>query len=270
MQLPDFFPISSLYDPGEIGGVVIYKMPITDIINNVCKDKKLIVNFIFLDNSHPTTGLFATIAMLIGFILNFFGIKLFRFVIACFAFIISALSAYIILINVHLHAHNFGTKFDHVIGVGVLAAGVLGALLSGWIWKWILLGVGAFGGVALGLIIFSGLNASHLPDWLRPVLIGLLAISGAILLKKFERPLIIFATSITGALLFSFGLDAFIATGFDLIILTILSGTVDPAKIAIKERQVYGMVLLWIGLTVIGIAIQSKFTGKNIKSVTRH
>lgn len=207
---------------------------------------------------------------MIGFTLNYFGIKLFRFVIACTAFLISALSAYIVLINIHLHAHNFGGNFDRVIGVGMLAAGVVGALISGWIWKWVLLGVGAFGGVSLTLAVFSGLNSSSFPIWIRPVVIGLSAIIGAFLLNKFERPLIIFATSIIGALLFSFGLDAFIATGFDLLILAILTGSVDPTKVDIKEKQVYGMILLWIGSTLLGITIQSRFVGKNIKSVTKH
>lgn len=224
----------------------------------------------FLDNHHPVTGIFSFISILIGLTLNYFGIKLFRFVIACTAFLISALAAYVILINIHLHAHNFGGNFDRVIAVGVLVSGVLGALISGWIWKWILLGVGAFGGVSLTLIIFSGLNSSSFPIWLRPVVIGFSAILGAFLLHKFERPLIIFATSITGALLFSFGLDAFIATGFDLLILAILTGSVDPTKIEIKEKQVYGIILLWIGSTLLGIIIQSKFVGKNIKSITKN
>lgn len=214
--------------------------------------------------------MFAIIFILIGFTLNYFGIKLFRFVIACTAFLISALSAYIVLINIHLHAHNFGGNFDRVIGVGMLVAGVVGALISGWIWKWVLLGVGAFGGVSLTLAVFSGLNSSAFPIWIRPVVIGLSAILGAFLLHKFERPLIIFATSITGSLLFSFGLDAFIATGFDLLILAILTGSVDPTKVEVKEKQVYGMILLWIGSTLLGIVIQSRFVGKNVKSVTKH
>jgi hypothetical protein len=213
--------------------------------------------------------LFAIFTILIGFILNYFGIKLFRLVIACTAFLISVLLSYIFLINIHLHVHNFGSKFDRVIGVGMLTAGVLGALLSGWMWKWILLGVGAFGGVSLTLIVFSALNSSSFPIWVRPVIIGLSAISGAYLLHKFERPLIIFATSITGALLFSFGLDAFIATGFDLLILAILTGSVDPTKIEIRRKQVYGIILLWIGSTLLGILIQSRFVGKNVKYVSK-
>lgn len=207
--------------------------------------------------------------LIIGFILNYFGIKLFRFVIAVTAFLISSLAAYIFLINVHLHAHNFGVYFDRVIGVGMLAAGVLGALLSGWMWKWILLGTGAFGGVSLTLICLSSFNSIAFPIWIRPVLLGISAILGAFLLHKFERTLIIFATSITGAFLFSFGLDVFIETGFDVLILTILTGSVDPSKIVIKDRQVYGMILLWCGSTLLGIAIQSKFIGKNIRSVTK-
>jgi hypothetical protein len=215
------------------------------------------------------TGLFAVFTILIGFVLNYFGIKLFRFVIACTAFLISILAAYIFLINIHLHAHSFGSNFDRVIGVGMLTAGVLGALLSGWIWKWILLGVGAFGGVSLTLIVFSALNSSSFPIWVRPVIIGLSAIFGAYLLHKFERSLIIFATSITGALLFSFGLDAFIATGFDLLILAILTGSVDPTTIEIRKKQVYGIILFWIGSTLLGIVIQSRFVGKNVKYVSK-
>ncbi len=151
----------------------------------------------------------------------------------------------------------------------MLVAGIVGALLSGWMWKWILLGVGAFGGVSFTLVVLSSLNSISFPIWIRPVLIGVSAILGAFLLHKFERPLIIFATSITGAFLFSFGLDVFIETGFDILILTILTGSVDPTKIVIKDRQVYGMILLWCGSTLLGIVIQSKFIGKNIQSVTK-
>ena len=133
------------------------------------------------------------------------------------------------------------------------------------------MGVGAFGGISLGLMVFTGLNGLIPPKiiWIRPVTLGCLAIIGAFLLKKFERPLIIFATSITGALLFTFGLDAFLATGLDLVILTVLSGTFDPEKIQVKGNRMVGMVLLWIGMTMVGVFMQTKFTGKNVQSQTR-
>ena len=204
--------------------------------------------------------------MIVGFTLAFFGIRFFRFVIGVTGFLIFATLGYIILINVHLHNYNFGDHFDYLIGAGVLGFGVAGAALSGYLWKWILLGLGAFGGVSLALAVFSGINQQSVPAWLRPISLGFAAIIGAYLLHKFERPLIIFATSITGSLLFTFGLDAFIGTGFDLIILAIVSGSIDPTQIQIKEQQTLGMVIFWAGMTILGIALQAKFVGKNVKS----
>lgn len=144
--------------------------------------------------------------------------------------------------------------------------GVAGAALSGCLWKWILMGLGGFGAVSLALAFFSGLNQQAIPVWLRPVTLGLAAVIGAYLLHKFERPLIIFATSIIGSLLFTFGLDSFVATGFDLIILAIVSGSIDPSKIIIKEQQNLGMILFWIGMTMLGLMLQARFVGKNVKS----
>lgn len=208
--------------------------------------------------------------MTIGFTLAFFGIRLFRFVIAVTGFLIFAVFGYVILINVHLNNYNFGVHFDYVIGAGILGFGVVGAALSGCLWKWILMGLGGFGAVSLALAFFSGLNQQAIPVWLRPVTLGLAAVIGAYLLHKFERPLIIFATSIIGSLLFTFGLDSFVATGFDLIILAIISGSIDPSKIIIKEQQNLGMILFWIGMTMLGLMLQARFVGKNVKSHLKH
>lgn len=210
--------------------------------------------------------------MAIGFILNFFGIRFFRFVIGVTAFIIFAVAGYVILINIHLHHYNFEGNFDKIILAGTALSGTIGAALSGCLWRWILLGVGAFGGVSLGLALFSALSStinSDIPVWVRPVGLGAFAITGALLLKRFERPIIIFATAITGSLLLAFGFDTFIATGFDLIILATLSGSMDPSKLVIKENKAIGMVLFWIGMTIVGVFAQASFAGKNIRSHTK-
>lgn len=210
--------------------------------------------------------------MIIGFTLAFFGIKLFRFVIGVTGFLLFSLAGYIILINIHLHHHNFKGNFDRIIFIGTGLFGLIGAALSGCLWKWVLLGLGAIAGISLGLTIFSATAttlAFTVPVWVRPVILGALALTGAILLKRFERPLIIFSTAIIGSLLFSYGLDSFLASGFDVIILAILSGSIDPDKLKIKEQQTLGILLLWIGMTMVGIVTQVRFTGKNIHSHTR-
>ena len=189
-------------------------------------------------------------------------------------FILFALFGYIILINIHLHAHNFGGNFDRILGIGALVFGTVGALLSGCLWRWFLLGLGALGGISTGLVLFSSFNhlippGSHVTV-IRPFIMGIFAIIGAILVRAFERPLIIFATSISGALLFCFGLDTFLATGFDLLILSVIAGSVDSSSIPIKLRQMYGVVFLWIGLTICGSLVQYYGVGKNIKSHTKY
>lgn len=227
---------------------------------------------LYLDHNHPIGGLFAIIAMIIGFTLSLFGIKLFRFVIGVTGFLIFSVAGYIILINIHLHSYNFQHHFDRIIVIGTGVFGLIGACLSGFLWKWILLGLGAFSGISLGLTIFSITSSviyTSIPTWIRPVILGALALIGALLLKRFERPLIIFSTAILGSLLFSFGLDSFLATGFDLIVLSIISATIDPSKLEIKEQQTLGIVLFWVGMTIVGIVTQIGFTGKNVYSHTR-
>jgi hypothetical protein len=209
----------------------------------------------------------------LGFVLNFFGIKLFRFVIGATGFILFVLFGYIILINVHLHAHNFGANFDRILGIGVLVFGVVGILLSGCLWRWFLLGLGAMGGVSTGLALFSTFNylipVGSNATIIRPFVMAAFAIIGALLLRAFERPLIIFATSISGALLFCFGLDTFLATGFDLLLLSIIAGSIDSSTIEVKMRQMYGVLFLWIGLTIIGMLVQFHWVGRHIKSHTK-
>ena len=40
-------------------------------------------------------------------------------------------------------------------------------------------------------------------------------------------------------------------------------------EVDIKQRQMYGMISLWIGLTIVGMFVQSNLVGRNIKSHTR-
>ena len=122
--------------------------------------------------------------MAIGFTLALFGIRLFRFVIGVTGFLIFALLGYVILINVHLNNYNFGVHFDYMIGAGVLGFGAVGAALSGCLWKWILLGLGAFGSVSLALAIFSGINQQSIPIWIRPVSLGLAAFTNTFAVYK--------------------------------------------------------------------------------------
>lgn len=222
--------------------------------------------------------------LIVGFLLNFFGIKLFRFVLAVTSFILFSLLGYIILINVHLHEYNFGDKFDWIVGAGVLGFGTFGFVVSAWLWKWVLIGLGALGGISLGLILLASLapvlksTSASTSSWMNPILLGIFAIVGGVLVKKYERSIIILATSTVGSFLFCFGLDCFIRTGFDLIILNIIAGSPIKYKNTSEDllnsfnshRPIYGIISLCLGLAILGLIVQSKLVGRNIKSHLKH
>ena len=223
---------------------------------------------------HPVTGLVSLVCLALGFILNYFGIRLFRLLIFITGFLTFSVFGYVALINLHVHYHNFGTNFSTILACGILGFGVLGAAVSGFLWKWFLMGVGAFGGLNLGLLLFIFIDqafSSPILTFIRPFVLAAYAIAGAILIKRYERPIIICATSVTGALLLTFGIDIFISTGFDALIMAFLSGADLNAEAILitSSRKIIGMCVFWIGSSLLGIFIQSRLVGRGIDSHTR-
>lgn len=222
------------------------------------------------NHHHPVTVLFGIVLMCVGLLLDFLGIRLFRLVIGLTGFILGALAAYVALLNIHLHYQSFGSRLDAVLLVGSAVSGLVGVGLSWCMWYWTLLGLGALGGLCLGILALGML----LPDppvtlfWMRPVVLVFCGIVGAVLVRRFERPLIVFSTAVIGSLLLCFGLDVFLDTGFDVLLLKLLANE-DTVDAVIRQERVLGMTLVCAGMAILGMVVQFWLVGRRAKDRRR-
>lgn len=204
--------------------------------------------------------------------MNYFGVRIYKFLVAVTGFVVFTLAGYIILLNWHLNVIPFGKNFDYIIMGGSPAFGVLGALIAQWLWKWYLIALGALAGASLAALIFSAVAASipYTWLWLRTAVIAAMALIGGFAAYRLERPIVIASTAIVGSLLLFIGIDVFAGTGFDALLMNLMSNVAGPNffKFApFNDRRVYGMIAACLGSALIGIAIQVKVFG--IRKVRR-
>ena len=181
-------------------------------------------------------------------------------------FIVFTIAGYICLVNWHLNVTQFGKHFDMIITIGSAVCGVLGALISNWLWKWYLIGMGALASSSLTVLAFSAL-ASSIPYswlWMRTLIIAVMALLGGYLAYRFERPIVIVSTSIVGAVMLFVGLDVFLDTGFDGLLLSLMNYSSSlnlKAYLAYFDNRIYGMIAACYGSALVGVAIQTRFFG---------
>ena len=204
--------------------------------------------------------------------MNYFGVRIYKFLVAVTGFVVFTLAGYIILLNWHLNVITFGKNFDYIIMGGSPAFGVLGALIAQWLWKWYLIALGALAGASLAALIFSAVAASipYTWLWLRTAAIAAMALIGGFAAYRLERPIVIASTAIVGSLLLFIGIDVFAGTGFDALLMNLMSNVAGPNffKFApFNDRRVYGMIAACLGSALVGIAIQVKVFG--IRKVRR-
>ncbi len=199
--------------------------------------------------------------------MNYFGVRIYKFLVAITGFVVFTISGYIILLNWHLNVVSFGKNYDRIILIGSPVFGILGALVAQWLWKWYLIGLGALAGAGLATLLFSSLAASIPYDWLwtRTVFIAFMALIGGFAAYRFEKPIIIVSTGLVGSLMLFIGLDIFIGTGFDALLMNLMANTPGPNffKYApFNDRRIYGMIAACLGSALIGMVIQVKVFGK--------
>lgn len=181
-------------------------------------------------------------------------------------FVVFALLGQIILLNWHLNVMAFGKNYDYILMGGSAAFGLFGALIAKWLWKWSFIALGALAGASLAILGFSAV-ASSIPYswlWLRTVVIASMVLIGGYAAYRLERPFVIFSTAVTGSLMLFIGLDVFIGTGFDALMMNLLSNVAGPNffKYApFNDRRVSGMIAACLGSALIGIAVQYKAFG---------
>ncbi|RKP06891.1 hypothetical protein THASP1DRAFT_6675, partial [Thamnocephalis sphaerospora] len=164
----------------------------------------------------PQSIVAAIICLAVGFILCFFGYRFFRPTLFFAGFCIAALLAYIGCINI---APLTGDDMDGikrtVYIVVTVVAGFIAGILCVIFWRFGLMIVGALGGLVGALFILAlapdGLIADNVG---RALFIVVLTILCAILIFKFERPVVIIATAVAGGFGMALGIDFFVQSEF--------------------------------------------------------
>ncbi len=202
----------------------------------------------------------------LGFAMNYFGVRIYKLLVAATGFVVFTLAGYIILLNWHLNVASFGKNFDYIIMGGSPAFGVLGALMAQCLWKWYLIALGALAGGSLATLVLFAVTESipYAWLWLRTAVIAVMALIGGVAAYRFERPIVIVSTAVVGSLLLFIGIDVFAGTGFDALLMNLMSNTAGPNffKFApFNDQRVYGMIAACLGSALIGVAIQAKAFG---------
>jgi hypothetical protein len=160
------------------------------------------------DDITAIKGVTGTLALIVGLILSFVGYKLFRPTIFVCAFLVGGLLAGGITNEILNHASD-GQRSSHESTVWIAFA-VGGILFSFWVMCMYNAGVFLVGGIAgmlFGVLISSWVNSTGVVTIVIVVVVGLI---GGILAFKLERPVLIIATSYTGAHLIVWGAGQFI------------------------------------------------------------
>ena len=235
------------------------------------------------------TFLYSVIASVIGAILLFSGIYVFRLAIIISGFISGAFSSYWVIMHACLQEAPVMKMFiedkqllDWVMKVAPVVGGVLGAILCFSMWKFSLFLMGASGAYIAASLALLGTMEYHLGfgnlfdptmiSWVVQTIISSVAFAGGVLALMFERPIIIISTSCIGALLLASGLDLFLETGFDPLLLELaLFGGSDLKKdifTRIQDRTMF-MALGWSLTSMIGICAQYAIFGRRYIKASR-
>lgn len=200
------------------------------------------------DDVDMSSTVYGVVAVLLGFVFLFFGIRLFRTILALAGFAACAILAYVLLTNIGDFV-GFGVHRSWIVLGVCAAAGVAGGLLALWLWTAALVALGALGGFGLSLFVLSmhAFSASFLPFFMTA-----LVVLGGLLAVLLERKIIVVATAMSGAVAVSSGIDVFAKTGFN----NALEQLVRNHAVADGEPRMYWMLVACGGAAVVGMVVQ--------------
>ncbi|KAG0265510.1 hypothetical protein DFQ27_000589 [Actinomortierella ambigua] len=121
---------------------------------------------------------------------------------------------------------NSGTYQSSGLYFGIwLAVGLVGAIVSFYLWHVGIILTGAYASFVVVAVIFTAANLTNYV--VRYTILAVVVVAGGILTRKYERMAVILATSFGGSYCFFFGLDMFVQTGFRSTMHVILSQSKD-------------------------------------------
>ncbi|KAF9152138.1 hypothetical protein BG015_005727 [Linnemannia schmuckeri] len=168
-------------------------------------------------------GVYGVLFILFGAVEVLHGYKYIRFTMLLAGFLVWSSTAVMIMIIV-----NSNTGAFHSSGIYFLvwvSVGIVGALVSFYLWHVGIILTGAYGSFVLVAVLFTAGNVTNYI--FRYVVLVICLILGGYLTYRYERMAVILATSVGGAYCVMFGLDMFVQTGFRTTFHVMLSQSTD-------------------------------------------
>ncbi|KAF9974823.1 hypothetical protein BGZ73_001683 [Actinomortierella ambigua] len=230
-----------------------YAAPVPKASNGADNSNSTSLNDPFSTPDYLSPGPFTWESCLYGALFIFFGLvevfhgyKYIRFTMLFAGFIIWSSTVVMIMLIIDI---NSGTYQSSGLYFGIwLAVGLVGAIVSFYLWHVGIILTGAYAAFVVVAVIFTAANLTNYV--VRYTILAIVVVVGGILTRKFERMAVILATSFGGSYCFFFGLDMFVQTGFRSTMHVILSQSTDRFHPVPGTWVMIGLVPV---LAVIGI-----------------
>ncbi|KAG9065233.1 hypothetical protein KI688_002556 [Linnemannia hyalina] len=173
-------------------------------------------------------GVYGVLFILFGAMEVLHGYKYIRFTMLLGGFLVwcktrTPSTAVMIMIIVNTNTGTF--QSSGIYFLVWVSVGIVGALVSFYLWHVGIILTGAYGSFVLVAVLFTAGNVTNYI--FRYVVLAICIILGGYLTHKYERMAVILATSFGGAYCVMFGLDMFVQTGFRTTFHVMLSQSTD-------------------------------------------
>jgi hypothetical protein len=216
---------------------------------------KLQITALGVDDLSPEEITFGVICMVTGLGMCFAGYFLFKPLIFCAGFYMGYWICYIIMENIDV---DYGANEDLIIFFSSVGAGLLFGLLLIFVIHLGIFILGCLAGffVAIWILSLVDPTAPIQEDLWRWLLIGGMALVCGVISLVWQKPLIIFSSSLVGSYLLYYGIDTFAQTGFAQSVELILKGQ-PPSELETEEII---MLIAALATAIIGIFFQFRTT----------
>jgi len=196
----------------------------------------------------------ASLGVLLGFVICFWGYRLFKPTLFIVGFIVGAGVTYYVLY--------FKTQVGLImlISIPLLAGVLLGLVLIIFAIVGIF-AVGAVGAFLLVCVVFSSYHGGLIPSkMIGYIVMGVVVLIGGCVAVLLQKQVIIIATSFAGSYAVIAGIDHFVHGGFSGVIPNIIAYRTEDIQC---DYRTYIEIASCFVLFAIGVFVQFKHTGKN-------
>lgn len=204
----------------------------------------------------PQSIVVGVVFILVGLFFTFLGYRFFRPVLFFAGFALFAIIVYVGIINLAPPKQGGDEIMSILYVVIIVVVGLVGGILFAIFWRLGMFAIGLVGGFFLAMFVLTLVPDGIIPNNIfRALFIVVIALICSFLVFKFERPVVIIATSVIGAFLAILGIDFFARTQFATAMSMFLSGQHGYRP----DARTYGMLAGVAVLAALGMVVQFRY-----------